>query len=124
MLLYLPPELSVSLAIGILPFCNICGRQCDMKISTWIFPLALLLSYPTSADADTLEAAGECLAGFISWLKQWQTLTAGVLALIAAWAAWKQLDFQRKESKSRQWSSSTGVSGCLACQSKRFHGLS
>ena len=73
-----------------------------MKISTWIFPLALLLSYPTSADADTLEAAGECLAGLFCWLKDWQTLAAGVLALMAAFIAWKQLDFQREESESRR----------------------
>ena len=68
--------------------------------------MGLLLSYPTSVEADMLEAAGEYLAGFFCWLKQWQTLAAGVLALIAAGAAaraaWKQLDFQREESESRR----------------------
>ena len=47
---------------------------------------------------------GNVLCSFISlsWLKEWQTLVAGVLALIAAggaaWQAWRQLDYQRKES--------------------------
>ena len=77
-----------------------------------MFLLALLFPGSVFA-ADTPGVAGEWLSGSISRLKQWQTLTVGVLALIAAWvagrAAWaaaraarEQLDFQREESESRQ----------------------
>ena len=42
------------------------------------------------------------LCSLTEWLKEWQTLAAGVLALIAAvgaaWVAWLTLNYQRKES--------------------------
>ncbi len=44
----------------------------------------------------------EILCSFIGGLKEWQTLAAGVLALIAAGVAWKQLNHQREESERLQ----------------------
>ena len=42
------------------------------------------------------------MSEFITCLKEWQTLVAGLLALAAAIIAWRQLNFQRQESESRR----------------------
>ena len=73
----------------------------------------ILCGPPSVIVADTLKVVGERPSGFLDWLKEWQTLVAGMLALIAAIgaaraamraarAAKEQLNFQHEESASRQ----------------------
>lgn len=83
--------------------------HCPLRATFNIEEEPALGEYPNSAFGDEdgrHSAMEETLGSFIGGLKEWQTLVAGVFALIAAGIAaiiaWKQLNHQREESERLQ----------------------